>query len=148
MIVALAGCEKPPPPAPPPPPPPPPPPHVGPPPAVRCDVSPVDLPDGGAAAVTLTLSNEGGYCAVALTGTGGKPFDAPLLSTLPKHGVVKVIRYNGKNSVEYVPATGYVGADAFTVRFIRAGKPGYAVLSATVTIAGAVSVSSGPAAKK
>lgn len=148
VTVVLAGCQPPPPPAPPPPPPPPLPPHFGPPPAARCDTSSFDLPDGGTAAVTLTLSNEGGYCAVAVTGTGGRPFDVPLLPTPPRHGTVKVIRYNGKNSVEYVPTIGYVGADAFTVRFIRAGKPGYAVLTATVTVAGAVSVSSGPAAKK
>jgi hypothetical protein len=99
LAVLLQGCAQP--PAPPPPPPPPPlPHHAGPPPAKTCTVAPFSVKDGGTADVQMTVSNEGGYCAATLTAASGQPFDAPLVPVPPLHGVPRVVKYNGKTSVE------------------------------------------------
>jgi hypothetical protein len=131
LAVCLASCA--PPPKPPPPPPPPLPPHLGPPPAASCSVAPFQVADGGTAKVAMTLSNEGGYCAATLTAGSGKPFDAPLLHTPPAHGSARVVKYNGRTSVEYTPVAGYVGTDSFEVRLIVKGMPGYTTLLVTAT---------------
>jgi hypothetical protein len=129
FAVCLASCA--PPPKPPPPPPPPLPPHLGPPPAASCSVAPFQVADGGTAKVAMTLSNEGGYCAATLTAASGKPFDAPLLHTPPAHGSARVVKYNGRTSVEYTPVAGYAGIDSFEVRLIIKGTPGYTTLVVT-----------------
>ena len=134
--VLLAGCQ---PKAPPPQAAPPPlPPHAGPPPAATCQVAPFTVPDGGAATVAVTVSNEGGYCAAKLTASSGKPFDAPLVpaSGMPLHGTPYVTKYNGQTSVEYTPERGFVGHDSFVVKLILRGKPGYTTLNMSVTVQG------------
>ncbi len=132
VAVSLASCA--PPPKPPPPPPPPLPPHLGPPPAVSCTVAPFQVADGGSAKIAMSVSNEGGYCAATLTAASGKPFDAPLLHMPPKHGSARVVKYNGRTSVEYTPVAGYLGTDSFEVRLIVKGQPGYTTLDATATV--------------
>ncbi len=129
---SLAGCA--PPAAPPPQPPPQLPPHLGPPPAASCQVSPFKVADGGTATVNMTLSNEGGYCAATLTADSGKPFDAPLLHTPPLHGSARIIKYNGRTSVEYTPDAGYNGTDHFVTRLIVRGTPGYTTLDVTANV--------------
>lgn len=134
--LALQACApKPPPPAPPPPPPPPPP-HIGPPKAATCTVAPFQVTDGGTAAVVMRVSNEGGYCAAALTAASGKPYDAPLVPVLPRHGTPRVVKYDGKTSVEYVPDSGYAGPDNFVVHLIVKGLPTYTTLNVAVTVVG------------
>jgi hypothetical protein len=128
----LAGCAKP--PAPVAEPPPPLPPHLGPPPAASCLVAPFHVADGGTADVTMTVSNDGGYCAAALTAASGKPFDAPLVPEKPLHGDDSVVEYNGKTSVEYTANQGYVGHDAFVVKLILKGQPGYTTLNVSVDV--------------
>ncbi len=132
--VLVAGCQ--PPAAPPPAAPPPLPPHAGPPPAAVCQVAPFSVPDGGTTNVSLTVSNEGGYCAAKLTAANGNPFDAPLVPVLPLHGTPRVIKYNGQTSVEYTPNAGYTGHDSFVVKLILRGKPGYTTLNMSVTVQG------------
>ncbi len=140
MVAALAlgtllvGCAAPPPP--PPAPPPPPPPHLGPPQAANCTASPVNLPDGGSGTATISLSNDGGYCAVSLTDAAGQPFDAGIEPVQPAHGTAVIVKYAGKTSIEYVPVGGYAGSDAFTVKLILKGQPGYTTLNVAVTVLG------------
>ncbi len=80
------------------------------------------------------VSNEGGYCAATLTAASGKPFDAPLLHVPPQHGSARVVKYNGRTSVEYTPVAGYSGVDNFVVRLIIKGTPGYTTLDVTAKV--------------
>jgi len=133
VAVLLAGCAKPPPPLVVEPPPPLPP-HLGPPPAATCTVAPFHVADGGTAAISMTVSNDGGYCAATLTTAAGAPFDAPLEPQTPAHGTAAVVQYNHKTSVEYVATPGYVGHDSFTAELIIKGQPGYTTLNVTVDV--------------
>ncbi len=134
--VFLAGCADKPAAPPPPPPPPPLPPHFGPPPAASCTVLPFKVSEGHETEVLMTVGNDGGYCAATLTTTGGKPFDAPLVPSngQPEHGVVRIVPYNGKTSVEYTPDAGYKGHDHFATRLIVRGMPGYTSLNVSITV--------------
>jgi hypothetical protein len=128
----LAGCQQPPPPvvvAPPPPLPP----HLGPPPAALCTVAPFKVADGGTADVSMTLSNDGGYCAAQLTASDGQPFDAGLVPARPPHGKETVIHYNHKTSIEYIAEPGYVGPDGFTVKLIH-GAGAYTTLNIHIDV--------------
>ena len=132
LTAAMSGCA---PKTPPPEPQPPPlPPHLGPPQAGYCVVTPFKVTDGGSADVAMALNNDGGYCAAALTANSGKPYDAPLETAAPSHGVAHVVRYNGKTSIEYIPAPGFAGKDAFTIRLIVRGMPGYTTLNVAATV--------------
>ncbi|HTZ70338.1 MAG TPA: hypothetical protein VMB71_06785 [Acetobacteraceae bacterium] len=132
-MALLAGCAQK--LAPPPPPPVPLPPHIGPPPAHACTVAPFHVSDGGTATVTMKVSNEGGYCAATLTATNGEPYDAPLVPVMPQHGTPRVVKYNGKTSVEYTPNDGYMGHDSFVVHLLERGKPGYTTLNMSIDVA-------------
>jgi hypothetical protein len=90
--------------------------------------------DGGTADVIMSVSSEGGYCAATLTTEGGVPFAAPLVPVTPLHGISRVVRYNGKTSVEYAPQPGFVGHDSFIVKLIVRGKPGYTTLNMSVSV--------------
>jgi hypothetical protein len=131
MGALLAGCAKPPVPvevlAPLPP-------HLGPPPAANCIVAPFHVADGGTADIAMTVSNDGGYCAAALTAANGQPFDAPLVPQKPAHGDDSVVQYNHKTSVEYTATPGYVGHDGFIVKLILKGQPGYTTLNVSVDV--------------
>ena len=128
----MAGCAKPPPPiveapsALPP--------HLGPPPAASCVVAPFNVADGGTATISMTVSNDGGYCAAALTAANGQPFDAPLVPQKPVHGEDSVVQYNHKTSIEYTANQGYVGHDQFTVKLILKGLAGYTTLNVSVDV--------------
>ncbi len=128
----LASCAKP--PAPVPEAPPPLRPHLGPPPAASCSVAPFHVADGGMTAVSMQVSSEGGYCAATLVAENGRPFDAPLEPVVPMHGKARVVKYNGRTSVEYTPVAGYVGPDSFTVRLILRDRPGYTTLNVSVAV--------------
>ncbi len=128
----LAGCQKP--PAAEVEAPPPLPPHLGPPPAATCVVSPVKVSDGGTAEVTMTISNDGGYCAASLLAGNGQPYDAPLVPRKPLHGEETVVKYNSRTSIEYAAVTGYVGPDTFTVHLIERGQPGYTTVNVSVVV--------------
>ncbi len=132
MAAVLAGCAKPPAPVaeaptrlPP---------HLGPPPAALCTVAPFHVVDGGSASISMTISNDGGYCAASLVAGSGQPFDAPLVPALPVHGSETVVKYNGRTSVEYAATPGFVGHDGFTVHLILKGQPGYTTLNVGVDV--------------
>jgi hypothetical protein len=110
------------------------PPHLGPPPAANCTVMPFHVADGGTAEVSMSVSNDGGYCAATLTTAGGTPYDAPLVPEKPLHGEDSVVQYNGKTSVEYTANTGFVGKDRFVVKLIVKGQPGYTTLNVSADV--------------
>ncbi len=132
LALLLAGCAQTPPPAPPPPPLPA---HLGPPPAATCKVAPYQISEGGTGTVQMTVSNDGGYCAATLTAANGKPYDAPLETVLPRLGHARVVKYNGKTSIEYESNPGATGTDDFTVRLIERGKPGFTTVNVHVLLA-------------
>ena len=109
------------------------PPHQGSPASV-CTVAPFHVTDGGAASVSMVVSNDGGYCAASLTAGNGQPYDAALVHTKPLHGDDMVQHYNGKTSVEYTAKPGYVGHDAFPVQLILKGQAGYTTLNVSVDV--------------
>ena len=82
----------------------------------------------------MMVSNEGGYCAATLVSDEGVPFSAPLEPVVALHGVTRVVRYNGRTSVEYTPQPGFAGHDSFVVRLIIRGKPGYTTLNLSVNV--------------
>ena len=108
--------------------------HAGPPPAALCTVAPFHVADGGSTPVAMTISGDGGYCAASLVAGNGAPYDAPLVPALPVHGSQTVVKYNGRTSVEYAATPGFVGHDAFTVRLILKGQPGYTTLNVNVDV--------------
>jgi hypothetical protein len=110
------------------------PPHLGPPPAANCVVAPFHVADGGTADIAISLSNDGGFCAAALTDSAGAPYDAPLVPEKPLHGEDSVVQYNGKTSVEYAANAGFVGKDRFVVKLIVKGQPGYTTLNVSVDV--------------
>ena len=114
--------------------PPPLPPHLGPPPAALCTVAPVHVADGASGAVAMTISNDGGFCAAALTNDAGQPFDAPLVPAKPLHGDQTVVKYNGKTSIEYAAKPGFVGHDSFVVKLITRGKVGYTTVNLSIDV--------------
>lgn len=114
--------------------PPPLPPHLGPPPAARCEVAPFHVADGGTAAVSMVVSNDGGFCAATLVAGNGNPYDAPLVPAKPLHGDDSVVQYNHKTSVEYSANPGFVGHDSFVVKLILKDQPGYTTLNVSVDV--------------
>lgn len=130
--LVVCGCQKP--PAPVAEAPPPLPPHLGPPPAAICNVAPFKVADGGTTPVSMTISNDGGYCAASLTAASGQPFDAGLVPAKPLHGDETVVRYNQKTSIEYAAKRGYAGHDGFTVHLIIKGQPGYTTLNVGIDV--------------
>jgi hypothetical protein len=133
IAVTVAGCQTPAPP-PPPAPPAPLPYHIGPPPAASCTVVPFKVADGGTTDVAMAVGNDGGYCATTLTADSGKPFDVGLVPVVPDHGTPRVVRYNGKTSVEYTPDPGYTGHDSFVVHLLVHGKTNHTTLNVSVTV--------------
>jgi len=133
VAIALAGCQGG-PKAPPPAPPPPLPPHIGPPAAASCNVAPFHVADGGTTDVVMAVGNDGGYCAAALTDASGAPYDAPLVPVLPEHGTPRVVKYNGKTSVEYTPNAGFIGHDSFVVHLLVKGQSGHTTLNMSVDV--------------
>jgi hypothetical protein len=108
--------------------------HLGPPPAATCIVTPFKVSDGGTVSVAMTISNDGGYCAAALTNNAGQPYDAPLVPARPAHGDDSVVQYDSKTSIEYIAHAGYVGPDTFTVHLINKGQPGYTTVTLNITV--------------
>ena len=108
--------------------------HYGPPPARLCKLSPFALAEGASTPVQMTVSNDGGYCAIMVAQKAGGAFDAGLEPVQPSHGTALIIKYNNQTSIEYVPEPRHLGTDAFTVRLIVRGQPGYTTLPVAVTI--------------
>jgi hypothetical protein len=97
--------------------------------AKTCKVSQVTPVAGQQTVVTMTVGNDGGWCAIAVA-NNGKPYDAGLLTTEPEHGKVLIHSVGNDTRIDYTPAPGYAGVDSFTVSLV----PGKPVLRAAVTV--------------
>lgn len=78
---------------------------------------------------TMTLGNDGGWCAITVE-NNGRPFSAGLLSARPAHGRVFVHTVGDATRIDYTPDAGYAGSDSFAVRLL----PGEGVVRASVTV--------------
>jgi hypothetical protein len=102
--------------------------------AKTCDVQKVNPTDGQTSETTMKMANEGGWCGLPVQ-SGGKAFDAGLLTARPAHGNVVIHIVGDTTRIDYTPDRGFTGSDAFAVKLV----PGNAVikLSVVVTPAGA-----------
>lgn len=83
-----------------------------------CNTTPSPLPRAAAAEVQMQLRNDGGWCAVRIADKDGTPFSYPLMRQRPAHGHVTVNKVAGNSRIEYTPASGFSGTDAFTVALV------------------------------
>lgn len=97
--------------------------------AKGCAVSKVVPVAGQQVPVTMTVHNDGGWCAIVVA-NNGRPFDAGLLTVEPQHGKVLIHTVGDDTRIDYTPAAGYVGLDAFSVQLL----PGNATLRTSVTV--------------
>ncbi len=85
-------------------------------PARACTVTPIVLRDGGESATTMTVTNDGGFCAASLADSAGRPFEVGLVTAPPVHGKPLIHTVGSKTDIDYTPAHGFVGSDSFIVR--------------------------------
>ena len=78
----------------------------------------------------LVVGNDGGWCAVTVAAPGDDPFAAGLLTARPQHGHVYIHTVGYATRIDYTPARGYAGPDAFAVELL----PGSATLHVSVTV--------------
>ena len=102
--------------------------------ARSCTVTPTELPKGTAASVKMQVGNDGGWCAVRMTDKDGTAYLYPKLTQRPAHGRILVHTVSGRSRVEYIPATGYAGNDAFTVALTPKDKSADVALTVAVTV--------------
>ena len=98
--------------------------------AKSCTASKPELTPGKDATATMTVGNDGGWCAISVT-DGGKPYATGLLIGQPSHGSVYVHPVGNATRIDYTPDSGFAGDDAFTVRLL----PESPVLRVSVTVA-------------
>jgi len=100
--------------------------------AHSCVASPLSpaLAIGKQSTATLTLTNDGGWCAVAVHQDGPVPFTAGLLTTRPEHGKVFVHSVGDETRIDYTPESRFGGNDSFAVQLV----PGDAVLRIAATV--------------
>jgi hypothetical protein len=103
--------------------------------ANTCTASTVKLSEGKPATATLSVANDGGWCAITVSAPGDKPYAAGLLMTEPAHGTVYVHTVGDATRIDYTPDHGFSGADSFLVKLLP-GSP---------TIQVAATVEPGPA---
>ncbi len=89
--------------------------------AAGCEVTPIVLRDGGESSTTMTVTNDGGYCAAAVADTAGRPFEVGLVTATPVHGKPLIHTVGARTEIDYAPATGFTGSDSFIVQ-LRAPK--------------------------
>ena len=91
--------------------------------------------EGKTVTVAMTVGNDGGWCAIPVTRPGGaagrQPYAAGLLVAGPAHGKVYIHTVGDVTRIDYTPAAGFAGSDAFTVSLL----PGEARIAARVTVA-------------
>ena len=99
--------------------------------AKSCTVSPVTPPAAGKEAqVTMTVGNDGGWCAITVANEG-EPYAAELLTSRPAHGRVYYHPVGDATRIDYTPNAGFAGTDSFTVRLL----PGEGLIHANVSVA-------------
>jgi len=97
-----------------------------------CTPSDPKLVPGAVSEATITMSNEGGWCAVRVA-ENGHPYALGLLPGRPEHGRALIRKAGEQTFLDYVPAAGYTGPDSFTVK-LRSATPGEADPSVHVTV--------------
>ncbi len=97
--------------------------------AKQCKVGPVALAAGKPAATTMTVANDGGWCAISVA-ADGRPYGAGLLTVDASHGKVYVHQVGDATRIDYTPDRGFVGPNSFTVTLL----PGRPVLRVAVTV--------------
>ena len=97
--------------------------------AKLCQAAKPNLAAGRETATTLTVGNDGGWCAITVA-DGGQPYGVGLLTARPAHGHVYVHTVGDATRIDYTPLPGYAGPDSFTVKLV----PGDAALRVAVTV--------------
>ncbi len=109
-------------------------------PARTCTVSPLTPaagPVAGPAAgkeatTTMTMANDGGWCAISVHQDGPAPYAAGLLTTRPEHGKAFIHSVGDETRIDYTPEQRFGGNDGFAVQLL----PGDAVIRVAVTVSG------------
>jgi hypothetical protein len=114
-------------------------------PARACEVTPIVLRDGGESSTTMTVTNDGGYCAAALADGAGHPFEVGLVTAPPVHGKPLIHTVGGKTDIDYIPTRGFVGSDSFIVRLRTTKVDSLLHLTVVVTPVGEAYTSGHPA---
>lgn len=97
--------------------------------AKQCTASKPELKPGQQASATMQVANDGGWCAVRVA-LDEHPYAAGLLTTPAEHGKVFIHPVGDATRIDYTPAPGYAGPDAFVVQLI----PGDPSLRVAVTV--------------
>jgi hypothetical protein len=98
--------------------------------AKSCAVPKLSLTSGAPSDAAMTVGNDGGWCAITVAQSDGKPYDAGLLSQTPQHGKVLIHEVGDATRIDYTPDANYSGSDAFAVTLI----PGDPVVRTAVTV--------------
>jgi len=105
-------------------------------PARTCAVSPFTPAAGPVAGkeatTTMTMANDGGWCAISVHQDGPAPYAAGLLTTRPEHGKVFIHSVGDETRIDYTPEQRFGGNDGFAVQLL----PGDAVIRVAVTVSG------------
>ena len=97
-----------------------------------CKPSNPTLVPGAVAQAEMQMNNDGGWCAVRVA-DAGQPFLVGLVHDRPLHGRVVIRTAGDQTFLDYVPATGYSGPDAFTA-VLRPHGAGQADSTVHVTV--------------
>jgi hypothetical protein len=97
-----------------------------------CKVNDVPPQPGKQVADSISVGNDGGWCALTLSTTKGAPYGAGLLTQRPAHGKVYIHTVGDATRVDYTPERGYTGPDKFTIDLL----PEQADVAVTVTVTG------------
>lgn len=114
-------------------------------PARACEVTPIVLHDGGESTTTMTVTNDGGFCAAALSDQSGRPFEVGLVTAPPTHGKPLIHTVGNKTDIDYTPARGFVGNDSFIIRLRTPKVDSLLHLTVVVTPVGEAYTSGHPA---
>ena len=93
--------------------------------------NPVLVP-GAVSQAEIQMNNDGGWCAIRVT-DNGKPFLLGLVRDRPLHGRVVIRTAGDQTFLDYVPAPGYSGPDAF-IAVLRPHEAGQADSIVHVTV--------------
>ena len=97
--------------------------------ARQCVASHPQLIAGRSVDATMSVVNDGGWCAISVQ-LDGQPYAAGLLTGPPARGRVYIHPVGNFTRIDYTPDAGFSGADQFVVQLI----PGNPVLRTAVTV--------------
>ena len=97
--------------------------------ARQCVASHPQLMAGRTVDATMSVANDGGWCAISVQ-LDGQPYASGLLTEPPARGKVYIHPVGNFTRIDYTPDAGFSGTDRFVVQLI----PGNPVLRTTVTV--------------